>query len=178
MKQLCGSLAALLLAAAAPAQQMPPNAPHYVRETKVPGLEVRYLDFKWDPEAFATLEKGGDHPVGRRSWVLASLRLPSRYLRWEGKTVPVGVSILILNPARASAGPTFEVRKIDLRDVFTNLNVIAEPPPGETVGLAPAVFRKADTAAQRLELALSEREGAVDLTVHYGDRQASIRLTR
>ena len=39
-----------------------------------PGLDVRYLDFKFDEEAFATLEKGGSHPVGRRSWVLARLQ--------------------------------------------------------------------------------------------------------
>lgn len=75
MRAFCASIV-VVLAGAALAQEAPPNAPHVVKYLKAPGLEVRYLDFGWNPEAFAALEQGGDHPVGRRSWVLARLLLP------------------------------------------------------------------------------------------------------
>lgn len=160
------------------AQEAPPNAPHYVKSVKVPGLDVRYLDFKWDAEAFNTLEKGGSHPVGRRSWVLARLLVTLDPFRCDGKIIPVGPSLLILNPARAGAGPTLEVRYIDLREVFTNLNVIAEPPPGETYYQAPAAFHKVDRTVGRLELTLTEGKGTIDVITHYGDQEARITLVR
>ena len=167
-----------ILAGTALAQEVPKNAPHFVKYEKVPGLEVRYLDFGWNPEAFAALESGGDHPIARRSWALARLSLPWEPMRWEGKTIPVAASILILHPKNGSVGPTFEIRKIDMREVFTNLNVIAEPPPGETIGIVPAVFQKADTTAERLEATLTDKKETIELTIHYGDRRASVILTR
>jgi hypothetical protein len=160
------------------AQELGPNAPHYVKSVKAPGLDVRYLDFKWDEEAFNTLEKGGSHPVGRRSWVLARLLTTLNPFRCEGKIMPVGPSLLILNPARPGAGPTLELRYIDLREVFVNMNVIAEPPAGETYCKVPAVFRKVDKKAERLELTLTEGKGSIDVVTHYGDRETHIALVR
>ena len=115
---------------------------------------MRHLDFGWDPEAFATLEQGGDHQVGRRSWVLARLLLPTVPLKWEGRTIPVGTAILILHPGRSGVRPGFELRTIDMREVFTDLNVIAEPPPGDTLAAGPAIFEKTDSTAERLDVAL------------------------
>lgn len=160
------------------AQELPPNAPHFVKSAKIPGLDMRYLDFKWDEEAFTTLQEGGPHPVGRRSWVLARLLVTLRPFRCEGKLIPVGPSLLILNPARGGVGPTLEVRYIDLREVFADLNVIAEPPEGETFCKAPAVFRKVDTKAGRLEMSLTDGKEGVALTTHYGDREATLNLVR
>jgi hypothetical protein len=85
---------------------------------------------------------------------------------------------LILNPSRAGAGPTLEIRYIDLREVFTNLNVVAEPPPGETYYQGPAAFRKVDKMAGRLELTLTEGKGSIDIVTHYGDREARLTLVR
>jgi hypothetical protein len=171
---------AVLLAGSSLAQEPPPkNAPHFVKTLKAPQLEVRYLDFGWNPEAFATLEHGGDHPVGRRSWALARFLLPWSTLKWEGKTLGIGTYLLVLNPKKKdAAGPTFEVRKIDMRDVFPNLNVVAEPPPGETVGIVPAVFGKAETTADRMEITLTDKTQTIELAVHYGDRLATVVLTR
>lgn len=78
-----------------------------------------------------------------------------------GKTLPVGPSLLILNPARAGEGPTLELRSVDMREVFVDMNVIAEPPPGETYCQAPAAFRKVDTMAGRLEITLTEGKGSI-----------------
>ena len=141
------------------AQEVSPNAPHYVKSLQAPGLDVRYLDFKWDEAAFTTLQKGGSHPVGRRSWVLARLIATTDPFKCQGKVVPVGPALLILNPARSGAGPTLELRYIDMREVFVDMNVIAEPPPGETYWEAPAVFGKVGTKAGRLEMTLAEGEG-------------------
>jgi hypothetical protein len=164
----------------------PSNAPHYVKSVDVPGLYVRYLDFKFDEEAFATLEKGGSHPVGRRPWVLARLQSRLAPFYCEGKTVPVGPSLLILHPAReGAAGPTLEVRYIDMREVFVDLNVIAEPPPGEAYCTLPAAFRKVETSVPRLEVTLAEgkaspeaKQGTIDVIAHFGDREARLTLVR
>jgi len=160
------------------AAQESPNRPHYVKSVKVPGLEVRFLDFKWDPEVFATLEKGGPHPVGRRSWVLARLLATTNPFRCDGKVIPVGPSLLILNPAQAGAGPTLELRSIDMREVFVNMNVIAVPPPGATYWQAPASFRHVAAKTDRLDVALAEEGGRIDVIVHYGDRETRTTLVR
>jgi hypothetical protein len=161
------------------APSVPKNAPHFVKYLKAPRLEVRYLDFGWNPEAFQTLEKGGDHPVGQRSWALIRLQLPWNILRWEGKVLPVGTFLLVLHPKKKDEpGPTFEVRRIDMRDVFPDLNVIAEPPPGETMGIVPAVWEKATTTAERLEVVLTDKTQTIELAIHYGDRRAKVVLAR
>ena len=177
MRGVCPSIV-VLLAGAALAQEAPKNAPHFVKYVKAPGLEVRYLDFGWNPEAFAALEQGGNHPVGRRSWVLARLLLPRNPLKWEGRTIPVGNAILILHPGRPGIKPGFELRTIDMREVVTDLNVIAEPPPGDTIAAGPAVFEQADTTADRLEVALADKTQTLELAIHYGDRRAKLILTR
>jgi hypothetical protein len=159
-------------------QDLPKNAPHFVKTAKAPGLEVRFLDFQWDPEAFETLEKGGTHPVGRRSWVLARLLSLTNPFKCAGNVVPVGTSLLILNPARGAKGPTLELRYIDMRDVFTDLNVIAEPPPGDKFCEGPAGFRKVDVVAPRLEMTAKDGKDAITLSVHIGDRETEFKLVR
>ncbi len=168
----------LLVGSSLIGQEAPPNAPKFVKSVKAPGLEVRYVDFRWDEEAFAALEKGGAHPAAQRSWVLARLTLQLEPLKWNGKTIPVGPSLLILNPARGQTGPTLEVRYIDMREVFVDMNVIAEPPEGETYQKLPAVFKKVDTTVPRLDVGLQGKGEAFDLSVHYGNRQATVTLTR
>jgi hypothetical protein len=168
----------LLLAGSGLAQEAPKNAPHFVRTLHAPGLEVKFLDFGWNPEAFAALEKGGDHPVGKRPWALIRLMLPYNILRFEGKVIPVGSTLVILHPSRGGSGPTFELRKIDMRDVFPDPNVIAEPPAGDTIGIIPAVFEKADSTAERLDVTLTDKKETLEIAIHYGDRLAKIVVAR
>jgi hypothetical protein len=170
--------AAILLAASPLAGQESPNRPKFVKNIKAPGLEVRYLDFRWDEEAFDALLNGGAHPAAQRSWVLARLWLPFEPVKWAGKSIPVGPSLLVLNPARGQTGATLEIRYIDMREVFVDMNVIAEPPEGQTYQKLPAVFKKVQTTAPLLEVALHPKDKAYDLVVHYGNRQATVTLTR
>ena len=173
------ALAAPLASLAAPVQPSAPNAPKFIKSIQAPGgIDVRYVDFKWDAEAFATIEKGGSHPVGRRSWVLARVLLQDAPVKWNGRTLPVGPFLLILHPSRGGTAPTLEMRKVDLREVFRDPDVVAEPLDGETYQTAPANFRKVDTLAPRLELSVQDKPGALDLTVHYGDRQTVVTLQR
>jgi hypothetical protein len=90
----------------------------------------------------------------------------------------VGTSLLVLNPAKGSAGPTFEMRAIDMREVFTDLNVIAEPPAGETYQTQPATFTKVEELAPRLDVSLQEKADSLDVVIHYGDRKAVVTLAR
>jgi len=166
----------VLTATGLSAQEMPKNAPHYVHTVKSPGIDVRFLDFKWDPVVFETLEKGGSAPAGRRSWVLARILLTTDPMRWEEKLLPVGPSLLVLNPAKGGVGPTLEIRYIDLRDVFTDLNVIAEPPPGEIYRQTPVVFEKAESTAPLFDMTLQVKGKSFVLGIHYGDRKTAITL--
>ncbi len=169
-------LGMVLAAPVLPAQEMPKNAPHFVHTVKAPGIDVRFLDFKWDPVVFETLEKGGTAPAGRRSWVLARILLTTDPMRWEGKLLPVGPSLLVLNPAKGNVGPTLEIRYIDLREVFTDLNVVAEPPPGEIYKQMPAVFQKAESTAPLFDMTLKVKGKSFELGIHYGDRTTMITL--
>jgi hypothetical protein len=155
-----------------------PNAPKYVKSVKAPGLEIRFLDFRWDETAFAAMEKGGSHPAAQRSWVLARLMLQTDPYKWQGKLIPVGPALLVLNPSRGGAPATLDIRYIDMREVFVDMNVIAEPPATETYQKMPAVFQKVPTVAGNLELGLQEKPAGYDITVHYGDRQATVTLDR
>jgi hypothetical protein len=178
-KNIVGMVAGTILAGSSLlGQELSPNAPKFVKSVKAPGLEVRYLDFRWDEAAFDALEKGGPHPAAQRSWVLARLMLQTDPLKWNGKVIPVGSSLLVLNPARGKTGATLEVRSVDMREVFVDMNVIAEPPEGETWGKVPAVFTKAGSTAPRLEVSLEPKGDAFVLGVHYGNQKTSITLTR
>ena len=169
---------ALLLAAPLTAQELPPNAPKFVKTLRAPGLEVRFLDFRWDEALFDAMENGGSHPAAQRSWVLARLTLQTDPLRWNEKLIPVGPALLVLNPRRGTAGPTLDIRYIDMRDVFVNMNVVAEPPATEVYKSVPAVFAKVADTAPLFQLGLKEKGGVYELTVHYGNRQTVVTLKR
>jgi hypothetical protein len=99
-------------------------------------------------------------------------------LKWNGKTIPVEHVILVLNQRKGSNGPTLEMRYIDMREVFVDRNVIAEPPEGETYQKAPAGFVKVEAVAPSLDVTVEEKGNGFDLVVHYGNRKATIRLDR
>ena len=169
----------LLLASSLAAQEKPKNAPDFVKSVKAPGLDVRYLDFKWDEAAFDAMENGGSHPAAQRSWVLARLMLQRESLKWENsRRIPVGSALLVLNPRKGGSALSLEIRHVDMREVFTDMNVIAEPPPDETYRVAPALFDKVAEVAPRLEVSLQEKGNTYELSVHYGNRRTSITLTR
>jgi hypothetical protein len=70
------------------------------------------------------------------------------------------------------------MRRVDMRDVFPDVNAIAPAPKGETYYKGPARFETASPAASRMDVAVTEGEGTVVLTLTYGDRRLSLTLTR
>jgi hypothetical protein len=182
-KSLAAVLATAVLAVPIPAQEAAPrdpnaNKPEFIKSSKAPGLNVRFVDFKWDEAAFDAIEKGTPHPAATRSWVLARLMLEQEPMKWNGRSIPVGPVVLVLNPAKGGFGPSLEARYIDMREVFLNDNVIAEPPPGETYMKVPAVFHKVSRVAPRLEVSVAEKGKGYDLLVHYGNRETTLRFER
>jgi len=168
------AMAALVLAGAA--WQQAENMPTQVTTVQLGDVRVRYLNFKSNEEAFQALEKGSDVPGAKRGWVIARL-YPDKPIVWNGKPI-YGGNILILNPASGDTPMSFEVRVIDMRDVWVKPDVIAEPPEGTTVYSAPAQFETVPDVAERLTLALSETEGGIQLAVHYGNHLAKLQFTR
>ena len=115
-------------------------------------------------------------PGAKRSWAIARL-YPDKPIMLDGKRISGG-NLLVLNPAKGDSPMTLEVRVIDMRDVFVNVNVVAEPPPGRTLFEEPARFEKVDSVAERLTLALSEGDNTIELSIHYGDRRAALTFER
>jgi hypothetical protein len=56
--------------------------------------------------------------------------------------------------------------------------VIAEPPPGETYQKVPAVFQTVESVAPLLEVSVQEKGKGYEVSIHYGNRKATIRLDR
>ena len=175
MTHLLLSTVAIALAATAGAQKEE-NMPTQITSVEVANVRARYLNFKWAEEAFEALEKGGDLPGAKRSWAIARL-YPDKPIMLDGKRISGG-NLLVLNPAKGDSPMTLEVRVIDMRDVFVNVNVVAEPPPGRTLFEEPARFEKVDSVAERLTLALSEGDNTIELSIHYGDRRAALTFER
>ncbi len=176
MTRLVLSAMVFAVAASAAGAQQAENAPTFIMAVETADVRVRYLNFKWDEEAFEALETGGDMPAAKRSWAIARL-YPSKPIMVDGKRISGG-NLLILNPAKGDTPMTFEVRVIDMREVWVDPNVIAEPPAGRTLYLEPAGFEKTDTVAERLTLALSEGDGTIELSIHYGDRLVGLEFER
>jgi hypothetical protein len=176
MKQLLlsGTLIALSLSIVGAQQEK--NMPTQITTIDHGDVKVRYLNFKWDEEAFEALEKGGDMPGAKRSWAIARL-YPAKPIVLNGKRISGG-NLLVLNPASGDTPMTLEVRVIDMREVFVDMGVIAEPPAGKTIYKEPADFKKVDTLAERMTLALSEGGGKIKLSVHYGNRLVTLEFDR
>jgi hypothetical protein len=168
----------MLLAFIMPAlgAQQEKNMPTQITAVTLGDVKVRYLNFKWDAEAFQALEKGGDTPGAKRSWAIARL-YPAKPIVIDGHPVVAG-NLLILNPARGGKAMTLEVRVIDMREVWVDPNVIAEPPEGRTIYVETADFKKVDELADRLTVALAEGDGTIQLSIHYGDRLATMEFER
>ncbi len=84
MKQLLLTGALIALSISILGAQQENNVPTEITTVTSYGVKVRYLDFKWDEEAFEALEKGGDTYGAQRSWAIARL-YPSKPIIVDGK---------------------------------------------------------------------------------------------
>ena len=168
MKQLALALTILALTVTAAGAQQEKNLPNKLMVIEAGDVKIKYLNFVWDAAAFEALEKGGGAYAGTRSWALARILTP-RPITIDGNPVSGG-ALLILNPASGGDPMTLEIRMIDMRDVFTDINVIAAPPEGTTVYKVPANFERVDTVYDRLTMKLDDTGEKMKLSIHYGNR--------
>lgn len=171
MKRLGMWLTLALVAGRAFAQA---NLPEYVIHSEAGPVDLRYVDFGWNPEAFDAMQAGGKHPAAGRSWMLALLTLRDPVVL-EGSTLPVGASLLVLNPKSGKSPMTFEIRDVDLRVIFEP-NVIGVPPKGEIVKVVPATWDRVAETKARLEIVATAAGRDTLVTIHYGDRKATLRF--
>jgi len=173
--------AALALLALAFPTQIPkePAKDLFMHSLVVPGIEVRFVDYHWQPALFDAMEKGTPGvPEARRNWVIARVILDQRPLKMEGTLLPVGNYALAWWPNLDGKGMAIEMRRVDMRDVFPNVNAIAPAPRGETIYKGPAPFETVGPLAPRFDATLGEEGGTVPLTIRYGDRRLLVPLVR
>jgi hypothetical protein len=163
-----------------PAQVPKEPAPDlFLRSARAPGVEIRFVDYHWQPAIFEAMASGrGDVPEAKRNWVVARVVLDDRPLTLGNARVPVGNYALALWPNLDGKGMAVELRRVDMREVYPNLNAMAPAPRGETYYKGPAQFETVSPLAERLDVAVGEEEGKVVLTLRYGDRRLSLTLTR
>ncbi len=174
-------LTALALLTLAVPTQIPkePASDLFMHFLRAPGIEVRFVDYHWQPALFDALEKGdATVPEARRNWVVARVTLNQRPLRIHGKLMGVGTYALAWWPNLDGKGMAVEMRQVDMRDVFPDVNALAPAPRGETIYKGPAGFETVSPPAPRFDATLDEEEGTVTLTIHYGDRQMLVPFVR
>ena len=172
----------LMLLTAAPAFAQVPKKPAQdlsVHTTKVPGLEVRFVDYHWQPDLIAAMEKGSrDVPAAQRDWVLARVMVEPRPLKFEGVTLPLASYALSLFPNQDGKGLVLELRSVDMHAAILNMNAVGPAPKGETMWRGPAKFEIVSAVVPRLDIKATEVAGAPVVTVLYGDRRLSLKFAR
>ena len=174
------TLGLAVLALSLPVQApMQPAKDLFLHSGKAPGVEMRFVDYHWQPALWEAMEKGTRAiPEATRNWVLARVILDNRPLTLDGVKLPVGNYALAVWPNLDGKGMAVEMRRVDMRDVFPDVNAVAPAPKGETIYKGPARFETASPVASRMDVSMTEGEGTVVLTLTYGDRRLSLTFTR
>jgi hypothetical protein len=175
------TMAVALLALALPVQvPKEPAKDLFMHSAKAPGVELRFVDYHWQPTLFDAMEKGSSSiPEARRNWVVARVILDDRPLKIEGTVLPVGNYALALWPNLDGKGMAVEMRKVDMREVYPDVNAIAPAPKGETMYKGPARFEAGQPLASRFNIPMASDDPAkVTLTILYGDRRLIVTLVR
>jgi hypothetical protein len=176
MQTMALGMLALLLPAQVPKE---PAKDLFLHSANVPGVEIRFVDYHWQPAIFEAMASGkGDVPEARRNWVVVRMILDARPLTLEGTRLAVGNYALALWPNLDGKGMQVEMRRVDMRDVFPDVNAMAPAPRGETIYKGTARFETVSPLAERLDIQVAEADGVVVLALRYGDRRLALKLTR
>ena len=150
----------------------------FMKSQKAPGVELRFVDYHWHPAMFDAFEKGANVPEAKRNWVIARVVLDARPLSIGGTRVAVGNYALALWPNLDGKGLAIEIRRVDMRELYPNLNALAPAPKGETVYTTNVVFEKVSPTAERMDMTLADAAGKVPLTINWGDRRLVLTFER
>jgi hypothetical protein len=174
------TMAVALLTLALPAQTpMQPAKDLFMHSAKVPGVEIRFVDYHWQPALFEAMEKGSRTiPEATRNWVVARVILDDRPLTLGSSRLAVGNYGLVLWPNLDGKGMAVEMRRIDMRELYPDVNAIAPAPRGETAFKGPVTFEAGSPLAPRFDIATGSEADKVTLTVSYGDRRLVLTFVR
>jgi hypothetical protein len=182
------TMAVALLALALPVQVPKEPAKDLVMHSAtVPGVEIRFVDYDWQPELFEAMEHSlkaflprdfSGFPDEKRNWVVARVILDERPLSLGTARLPVGNYALVLWPNIVGSGMAIEMRRVDMREVYPDVNAIAPAPRGETIFKGPVKFESGNPLAPRLDIQAGSEAGRVSLTVRYGDRRLVVTFVR
>jgi hypothetical protein len=177
MKTMLAAVLALALPVQVPKE---PAKDLFMHSAKAPGVEIRFVDYHWQPALWEAMEKGSSTiPEATRNWVVVRVILDARPLTLEGTRLAVGNYGLLLWPNLDGKGMDVEMRRIDMREIYPDVNAIAPAARGETVYRGPAKFTAGNPEASRFNVELgSEDPAKVTLTIGYGDRRLVLTFVR
>jgi hypothetical protein len=170
-----------LLALAFPAQiSKEPAKDLFMHRVKAPGIEIAFVDYHWQLDVFEAMEKGsGTLLEATRNWVVARVVLDDRPLTLGSSRLAVGNYGLVLWPNLDGKGMAIEMRRIDMREVYPDVNAIAPAPRGETVYKELVKFETGQPLAPRFDIQMvSDDPAKVTLTIRYGDRRLVLSFVR
>ncbi|HET7292296.1 MAG TPA: hypothetical protein VFM88_07720 [Vicinamibacteria bacterium] len=162
----------LLLAGTMAQEQAPAPSPTPLAMVyeKVPGVELRFVNYRWRPEIFEPMVSGGPGPVeSKRPWAFARL-VNDVPLKLGSRTLPVGHGVIVFNPNLDGRGMTLEVRNIDMRRIL-DFNVIQVPPPGDVYYKGILNMETAPEIEPRMVMTLTEEAGRIVLRFRYGNHR-------
>jgi hypothetical protein len=111
--------------------------------------------------------------------VLARVILDERPLTIEGTRVPVGNYALALWPNVDGRGMQVEIRRVDMREVYPDVNALAPAPHGETILRGTVSFDRVSPTVPRLDLTFADAAGGrLDLITRWGDRRLVLTVVR
>jgi hypothetical protein len=175
------TLAATPLLAQTPAAPAVPTAPAAdlaVKSAGVQGLEVRFINYHWQPGVMALMAKSPAEVKGlRRDWVMARLIVEPKPLKFGDTVLGTGSYAVSLFPNEGE-GMVLELRKIDMREIYPRMNAFAPTPQGTPKYRGPAKFEPLEPRADRLFVTVTEEAGTIALDINYGDRRLPLKLTR
>jgi len=174
-------MGAALLALALPAQMSKePAKDLFLHSAKAPGVEIRFVDYHWQPALWEAMEKGSSTiPEATRNWVVVRVVLDDRPLTLGTSRLAVGNYGLVLWPNLDGKGMAIEMRQIDMREVYPNINAVAPAPRGETIYKELVKFETGQPPAPRFDVQVASDDPAkVTLTIRYGDRRLVLNLDR
>lgn len=175
--RLALAVAAIAVATPTFGQQTKPATDLSVHTEKLPGIEVRFVDWHWRPELFAEMEKGGSKmPEAQRNWGVLRLVNADALTIGNVRLRPANYGVALW-PSKDGQGLTFEIREIDMRLVYKP-DPFAPLPDGTTKWKGPANFETVPDTAERFVASLAEDAGKVNVTIRYGNRRAVLSLSR
>jgi len=150
----------------------------FMHSQTVPGVELRFVDYHWHPDLFEAFEKGANIPEAKRNWVIARVVLNDRPLTIGGTKLAVGNYAFALWPNLDGKGLAVEIRRVDMREVYPNINALAPAPKGETVYKANVVFERVSPSVERMDMTLADAADKVAWTTTWGDRRLVLTFER